>query len=106
MIPAPPGSPVSESPNIVSTKLENETVWRLPASEGVIVRKVSENSPADEAGIRKDDVIIRFGDTQIKAVKELTRIVAATKPGTKVNVTILRGKEKQSVSVKIGKKNP
>lgn len=61
---------------------------------GALVASVSSNSPAAKAGIRQGDVVVSAGGRPVKSVSELPRIVAATPPGQKLDVTVLRnGKE-------------
>ncbi len=76
----------------------------LDTLDGAIVAQVNDGGPAAEAGIRNDDVIIGFNSERIKTPADLMRILADTKPNTKVNLTIIRDKREQSLSVKVGKR--
>lgn len=76
----------------------------LDALDGAIVAQVNDGSPAAEAGIRNDDVIIGFNSEKIKTPADLMRTLADTKPNTEVNLTIIRDKQEQSLSVKVGKR--
>lgn len=68
----------------------------LGTSHGVRVAGVSKGSPAEKAGIREQDVILRLDDLEILTPEDLISSVKARKPGDRVTVTILRdGKEKQ-----------
>lgn len=67
----------------------------LPEAKGALVAEVNPGTPADKAGIKRGDIIIDYNGTPIKHMNELPRLVAATQPGAKVTVTVLReGKEK------------
>jgi serine protease Do len=67
----------------------------LTEPTGALVAEVNPDTPADKAGIKRGDIITKFNDTPIKHMNELPRLVAATQPGTKASVTVLReGKEK------------
>jgi serine protease Do len=62
---------------------------------GALVAEVNPGSPAEKAGIHRGDIIIEFNGQAIKDMNELPRLVAATPPGTKASVKVLRnGKEK------------
>ncbi len=62
---------------------------------GALVADVHPGTPAEKAGIKREDIIIEYNDTPIKEMNELPRLVAATPPGTKATVKVLReGKEK------------
>jgi serine protease Do len=59
------------------------------------VADVHPDTPAEKAGIKREDIIIEYNDQPIKEMNELPRLVAATPPGTKATVKVLReGKEK------------
>jgi serine protease Do len=62
---------------------------------GALVAEVRPGTPAEKAGIKRGDIIIEFNGQPIKEMNELPRLVAATAPGTKATVKVLRdGKEK------------
>lgn len=70
--------------------------FKLSEYEGALVSDVVANGPADKAGIKRGDVIIEYEGKKIKSMEMLPRVVAATKPGTKIKITVLRnGKEKK-----------
>jgi serine protease Do len=57
---------------------------------GALVSKVIEDGPADEAGMKRDDVIREYNGEMIKNFSDLPRAVAMTPPDQKVDVVILR----------------
>lgn len=66
----------------------------LPSREGAIVARVEPGGAADSGGIRPGDVIVEFNGHSVMSSDELPKIVTATKPGTSVNVKVIRaGKE-------------
>ena len=67
--------------------------FKLPNNKGAIVSFVENNSPADKAGILQSDVIKGFGNKKIKNIKDLQDLVIRKKPGDKIRLTIIRGKE-------------
>jgi serine protease Do len=70
--------------------------------KGALIAEVSKGGPADKAGMKKDDIIIAFGDKEITDAGTLRNDVAATPIGRDVKVTILRKGNKQELTVKIG----
>ena len=62
----------------------------IDGAKGALVASVMPDSPAAKAGLRQGDVIVRFADTEVGAMHELPRLVAATPVGGKVAVTLLR----------------
>ena len=62
---------------------------------GALVAEVNPGTPAEKAGIHREDIIIEFNGHPIHEMIELPRLVAGTAPGTKATVKVLRhGKEK------------
>lgn len=64
---------------------------------GVWVLETDPSGAAAEAGIRKGDVITKINGTTVNSNAELSGQVAALKPGDKVKVTFVRGKEEKTV---------
>jgi serine protease Do len=62
----------------------------LQRAQGAFVASVEQDSPAEKAGIEPGDVITKFDGKTIDRQTDLPRIVGATKPGSKVPVTIWR----------------
>lgn len=62
----------------------------LDANYGAIVNEVVDDSPADRAGLRKDDIIIAVNGTKIDDADELTEQIQSATPGDKVVLTVNR----------------
>jgi len=70
-------------------------VYTEDHDKGALVLEVREDSPALKAGVKKDDIIQKINDIEIKSARSLTDEVRKFKPETKVRITVLRaGKEK------------
>ena len=76
----------------------------LSTDEGALVNRVEEDSPADEAGIRRGDVIVSLGGKNIEDSGELIDAVRSLKPGKDVDVIVLRGDERKKISVELGER--
>ena len=71
-----------------------------PVERGVLLGGVSANSPAEKAGMRKGDVLIRLGDADIADLQAMTVALAKHKPGDTVELVVLReGREQKLVAV-------
>lgn len=69
--------------------------FALKEESGVLVSDVSENSPAQKAGIERGDVITRYEGNEVNGPAQLRNMVAGTQIGKEVTVTIIRnGKTK------------
>jgi serine protease Do len=73
----------------------------VPVGKGALVADVMKGGPAEKAGIRSGDVIVRFDDKEVEDQHDLPQIVAATSPGKKVEVTVVRDGKKVEIPVKI-----
>lgn len=76
--------------------------FKLENNKGVIVTSITEDSPADKAGLEKDDVVIRVDDKKVEDPQDLKNIIGFTAPGTEVEFIIIRGGKEKKVMVKVG----
>jgi serine protease Do len=74
----------------------------LAETKGALVADVTPDGPAQKAGIKRGDVITGFGDIKINEMSELPKSVAATPPGTKSKIILLREGKKKKISVVLG----
>jgi membrane-associated protease RseP (regulator of RpoE activity) len=70
---------------------------------GVELDDVNRNQPADLAGLKEGDIIIKFGEHLIRTTGDLRYRIAEALPGTTVPVLVVRGAEQVEIPVKIGK---
>lgn len=75
--------------------------YKLDKPQGVIVASVEKGSPADKAGIKRLDVILKFNNKTINSVGDLVRYIASTPVGKKVTLTIIRSDGKNSKKINI-----
>jgi serine protease Do len=72
---------------------------QLERPRGALVSVVSEGGPADEAGIERGDVIVRFNNRAINMYSDLPARVAQIAPGTEVPVEVIRRGETLTLTV-------
>ena len=65
----------------------------------VPVKHVVRGSPADKAGIRDGDEIVRVDNTAVASPNDVTRLVSAHSSGDKIDVVVQRGGATQTISV-------
>ena len=77
----------------------------LKSSKGALIGSVLDGEPADKAGLRAGDVIVRVGGTDIDSASAVTRSVASLKPDTKVDVVVLRNGKEVKTTVTLGERS-
>lgn len=70
-------------------------------TNGALVGDVVSDGPAEKAGLKAGDIIVRYDGKQVKDVNSLRFAVAATSPGSKVPVEIVREGKTEMLTVKI-----
>ena len=73
----------------------------LPSVKGALVNDVESGSPAANAGLKTGDVITKFNGQALDNGNDLRNLVAATAPGSKATVTILRDGRSQDIAVQL-----
>lgn len=74
----------------------------LSRSEGVAVVAVVAGSPAEAAGFRNRDVILRVGETQVSTVRDVVQAVRGASPGTQLTFVVERGGQQVTLTVTVG----
>lgn len=64
--------------------------YGLPTTDGVVVGSVNEGQPADRAGLRQEDIILKVDDRPVSNTRELIDYVSAAGPDAVVDLDILR----------------
>jgi membrane-associated protease RseP (regulator of RpoE activity) len=77
---------------------ENMAHYGMREVRGVGVTEVSKDSPAEKAGLRKDDVIVRFDGESVTSVRKLSRLVNESSPDQTVHITVMRGGAEQELT--------
>ena len=78
-------------------------VEKLKNPEGALVASVSEDSPAEKAGIKAGDIILEFDGKKVDTMRTLPKLVAQTKVGKKVILQIWRNQKLISKKVLLGR---
>ena len=78
--------------------------YGLKKIRGALVDNVMEESPAEKAGLKKLDIILRVGESEIQKPGDVQNIIALKNPGETVVLTVLRDGKEKKVSVKLGEK--
>jgi C-terminal processing protease CtpA/Prc len=84
---------------------ENMGRYGMREVRGVGVTQVVKDSPAEKAGLKKDDVILRFDGESVTSARKLSRLVSESSPDQSVRITISRGGAEQEISATLSKQS-
>jgi membrane-associated protease RseP (regulator of RpoE activity) len=70
--------------------------------QGLLVVDVADNSPAEKAGIKPDDILMTFDDQRLFSPEQLAALVHGDKPGKEAKLTIIRAGKSENISVTLG----
>ncbi len=71
--------------------------------EGALIVNVSEESPAEEAGIKGGDVIVSMDNVEVMDPQDVHEILSEFDEGETINITVIRQKAKKKFNVELGK---
>lgn len=69
---------------------------------GVRIVKVTPGGPAEQAGLKVDDLITDLGDVRIRAMSDMEAVVKQMAPGEMLVVEVLRGQRRHKIPVTFG----
>lgn len=79
--------------------VDDDEVKSGKASAGVVIDEVSEDSPAEKAGMKTGDIVVEFDGERVRSVRQFTRLVQETPAGRKVQASVMRGGQKMNMTV-------
>lgn len=77
---------------------------KLGNRSGLLINEVVDDSPADEAGLMEDDVILKFNGNTVDRIEPFVDMVRVLAPKTTVKILLLRDGKEETIEVKIGKR--
>jgi serine protease Do len=87
----------------ISEVLEEDAVkYGLSEPRGALIRGVRAGEPADQGGLKKDDVVVRIDGTELEGPRDLQRIISTTPAGRTVKLGVLREGKATELSVTVG----
>ena len=70
---------------------------QLHRDQGVLITHVLANSPADKAGLRRNDILLQYDDKKIRDCEDLVRLLQGDKAQRTVTLIVLRGGKETTV---------
>ena len=86
----------------IQSQWSNALAKEFGVDHGALVSDVTKGSPAEQAGLKQGDVIVEYNGKPLNEGNDLPRLVAATKPGTKVELKVVRDKKEKTFDVEVG----
>jgi len=88
------------------SEVSRETVARLKLREerGALVEGVTSGSSAAQAGLQKNDVIVKWDGEPIESALEVSRLIRETPAGRAVRLTVVRDAREVEVNVTLGER--
>jgi serine protease Do len=114
-VPPIPPIPVFEMPQAHMTwrsptlgvdteSLSSQLAEFFGVKEGALVRSVTKNSPADKAGIKAGDVIVKVDDSKVSSPREITSAMRALRTRHTFPVVVVRKQQETTLSVTLEEK--
>ncbi len=76
----------------------------LKEAKGALIADVTKGDPADKSGVKAGDVVIKIDGKEIEDSRELVNTIGRKSPGETIVLTVLRGKKKMNLNVKLGER--
>ncbi len=73
----------------------------MKEGRGLLVAKITKDSPAEKAGLKVGDVIIKADGIRTERARDLTGVIQDKERGGRIKLELLRNKKVRSVEVEI-----
>jgi serine protease Do len=88
--------------SVTGISAEDAEVYRLPRVGGVLVQDVTKDSPAQESGLKVEDVVVAVNGNPVQDSGDLQEQVAELGPGARAELELYRNGKREIVSVRLG----
>ena len=89
---------------IQNMNFETAQSFGLDSTDGALVGRVEDDTPAAEGGLKHDDVLLSVDGRKIKTTRDLIDYVASKDPNSKVTLVVLRNGKKIDKVIKLGER--
>jgi putative serine protease PepD len=86
---------------VSGTDLDPWTAKEYGVGTGTLIRRVTPKSPADQSGLKVQDVVTAVENLPIATMNELMMLVRRHEPGDRVDLTVVRSGVKRNVKVRL-----
>ena len=78
--------------------------FKLGSTDGALIAGVMRGSPAEKAGIKPGDVLVKVAGKQVKDAQVMLELIAALQPGSSSRFNLKRDGRDLAVDITIGKR--
>lgn len=79
-----------------------QEAFDLASDEGVVIKDVVPDSPADQVGIKPGDIILEFNGRKVRSADHFYRLVRANNADEKVDMTLMRDGDRKELNLTLG----
>lgn len=91
--------------NIENVDSDKAAAFRLKGLDGAFVQSVEPGKPADRAGVKPGDAIVRVDDVPVKDTRDLIGYVSGKAPGSKVRLGVVREGREMAMTATLGERD-
>lgn len=88
-----------------SVDREMAEAFKLAKDYGAVVNQVVDDSPAEKAGLKRDDIIVAFNGEPVKSESDLVDMVTDAGAGSEATLTVIRGGNEISITAVLAERN-
>jgi S1-C subfamily serine protease len=77
----------------------------LDTEPGVVIASVVPDGPADEAGVKRGDILLQVDDEAVDDAMDLVRVLGGYEPGDEVALTVLHGDDERTLEATLGERD-
>lgn len=84
---------------VEAESIESQLAEFFGVEEGVLVRSVMKDSPAEKAGLKAGDVIVKVDDKKVATPRDVSNIIRSAREKKTFPITVVRNRSEMTVSV-------
>ncbi|TVP74534.1 MAG: PDZ domain-containing protein [Gemmatimonadales bacterium] len=82
----------------------DQELYGLPRAAGAFVDQIQPGTPAEEAGLRQEDVIVAIDGDAVERPSQLQSLIVQKRPGDRVTLRLYRDGEAMDVQIRLGER--